>query len=124
MPIVSHPEHSLHLPLIVPPSFSGVDLGNFLIKSVVQQLLVELPHVKEFCTLSPIPGFRKWLTQQLVSAKAVCARVQNMCVCVIRGAEGRASLILSLIGVDHLLTNVTALHVSFLNHNADIAARL
>ena len=56
---------------------SGVDLGNFLIKSVVQQLLVELPHITQFCTLSPIPGFRRWLQQQLVAAKAVRAVWRN-----------------------------------------------
>ncbi len=104
----------------MPPSLSGVDLGNFLIKSVVQQLLVELPHVKEFCTLSPIPGFRKWLTQQLVAGKAVCEGWMNARVGVQRAG---ASPILLLIGVDHLLTSVTALHVSFLNHNAGIAVR-
>ncbi len=39
----------------------GVSLGNFLIKQVVDQLSQEFPRVNEFCTLSPIPGFRDWL---------------------------------------------------------------
>ena len=39
----------------------GVSLGNFLIKRVAQQLQAEMPHVKRFCTLSPIPGLRNWL---------------------------------------------------------------
>ena len=43
------------------PGLRGVSLGNFLIKRVAQQLQAEMPHVKRFCTLSPIPGFRKWL---------------------------------------------------------------
>ena len=41
----------------------GVSLGNFLIKRVAQQLQAEMPHVKRFCTLSPIPGFRSWLAR-------------------------------------------------------------
>ncbi len=39
----------------------GVSLGNFLIKTVALQLQRELPQLKRFCTLSPIPGFGRWL---------------------------------------------------------------
>lgn len=39
----------------------GVNLGDFLIKSVVEQLAVELPNVSQLVTLSPLPGFRRWL---------------------------------------------------------------
>jgi malonyl-CoA decarboxylase len=43
------------------PGLRGVSLGNFLIKTVAQQLQRELPRLKTFCTLSPIPGFSAWL---------------------------------------------------------------
>ncbi|MBL8328626.1 MAG: malonyl-CoA decarboxylase family protein [Rubrivivax sp.] len=43
------------------PGLRGVSLGNFLIKSVAEQLQRELPRLKTFCTLSPIPGFSAWL---------------------------------------------------------------
>jgi malonyl-CoA decarboxylase len=43
------------------PGLRGVSLGNFLIKTVAQQLQRELPRLKTFCTLSPIPGFAAWL---------------------------------------------------------------
>jgi malonyl-CoA decarboxylase len=39
----------------------GVDLGNHLIKSVVQAIQTEFPSVETYCTLSPIPKFRQWL---------------------------------------------------------------
>ena len=39
----------------------GVSFGNFLIKQVVEDLGRELPRLKAFATLSPIPGFRAWL---------------------------------------------------------------
>ena len=45
------------------PGLRGVSLGNFLIKRVAQQLQAEMPQVKRFCTLSPIPGLRAWLTK-------------------------------------------------------------
>ncbi len=43
------------------PGLKGVSLGNFLIKRVAEQLQRELPRLKTFCTLSPIPGFAAWL---------------------------------------------------------------
>ncbi|PLX98414.1 MAG: Malonyl-CoA decarboxylase [Desulfuromonas sp.] len=39
----------------------GISFGNFLIKRVVASLKAELPNIKTFATLSPIPGFRRWL---------------------------------------------------------------
>ena len=41
---------------------SRVTLGNFLIKRVVYEIQEELPNIKNFGTLSPIPGFRDWFT--------------------------------------------------------------
>ncbi len=46
------------------PGLRGVSLGNFLIKTVAQQLQRELPRLKTFCTLSPIPGFAGWLLSE------------------------------------------------------------
>lgn len=42
---------------------AGVSLGDFLIKSVAEELAAELDGVKTFVTLSPLPGFRSWLQQ-------------------------------------------------------------
>ena len=39
----------------------GISFGNQLIKQVVEGLKGEFPHIKRFATLSPIPGFRRWL---------------------------------------------------------------
>jgi malonyl-CoA decarboxylase len=44
---------------------AGVNFGNFLIKRVVADLLTQLPGLKTFATLSPIPGFGKWLQNQV-----------------------------------------------------------
>ena len=44
---------------------AGIDLGNFLIKQVAQRVLAEFPAVQMLVTLSPIPGFRKWLHSQV-----------------------------------------------------------
>ena len=39
----------------------GISFGDFLIKRVVDALAVELPRLKTFSTLSPLPGFCAWL---------------------------------------------------------------
>ncbi|XP_017321125.1 malonyl-CoA decarboxylase, mitochondrial [Ictalurus punctatus] len=44
----------------------GVDLGNYLIKRVVRELQSEFPHMAQFSSLSPIPGFTSWLQGFLV----------------------------------------------------------
>ena len=46
---------------------AGISLGDFLIKRVVDRLAAELPHVKTYATLSPIPGFRTWLDQRILA---------------------------------------------------------
>ena len=49
---------------------AGISFGNFLIKNVVAQLLQQYPHLKQFSTLSPIPGFNKWLRHNQDQAMA------------------------------------------------------
>lgn len=39
----------------------GTSFGNLLIKQVAEELKREFPRLKTFATLSPIPGFRRWL---------------------------------------------------------------
>ena len=43
---------------------TGVSFGNFLIKQVVGELAAENPRLRRFATLSPAPGFRRWLVQE------------------------------------------------------------
>jgi malonyl-CoA decarboxylase len=43
---------------------NGISFGDFLIKRVVDALAAELPRLKVFATLSPVPGFRAWLDRQ------------------------------------------------------------
>ncbi|GHD08975.1 decarboxylase [Halioglobus japonicus] len=45
------------------PGLAGVSFGNFLIKNVVEVLKKEIEGLKTFVTLSPVPGFRRWLNK-------------------------------------------------------------
>ena len=49
----------------------GVSFGNFLIKQVVAELQKLRPNLKTFVTLSPVPGFRKWVAQSLQNGDAL-----------------------------------------------------
>jgi malonyl-CoA decarboxylase len=60
----------------------GISFGNFLIKQVVEDLRIDLPGLRQFSTLSPIPGFRRWLE--------ACLEARNMPDIALSTAEGHA----------------------------------
>jgi len=43
------------------PGLTGIPFGNLLIKHAVERLRLELPRVRNFATLSPLPGFAGWV---------------------------------------------------------------
>ena len=43
----------------------GIPFGSFLIKQVAEDLGREFPRLRRFATLSPVPGFRRWLTANI-----------------------------------------------------------
>ncbi len=47
------------------PGLKGVSFGNFLIKQVASDLHAELPNLKLFATLSPVPGLRAWVKRRI-----------------------------------------------------------
>ena len=51
----------------------GISFGNLLLKRVIEDLQRDLPRLKVFATLSPAPGFRKWLDQALAERPDVVA---------------------------------------------------
>ncbi|MDO9218284.1 MAG: malonyl-CoA decarboxylase family protein, partial [Lacisediminimonas sp.] len=55
----------------------GVSFGNFLIKQVVEELQRELPRIKTFVTLSPVPGFMSWLKATRQSTSPLLGKGQR-----------------------------------------------
>jgi malonyl-CoA decarboxylase len=47
------------------PGLARISFGNFLIKQVVELLSAEFRNLVRFATLSPVPGFRRWLDAAL-----------------------------------------------------------
>ena len=56
------------------PGLRGISFGNFLIKQVASDLAHELPGLKTFSTLSPMPGFRAWLDDPETDVSAQLTR--------------------------------------------------
>jgi malonyl-CoA decarboxylase len=53
----------------------GISFGNLLIKQVAEELKREFPHLRRFATLSPVPGFRRWLDAN--ADKELLSKIQD-----------------------------------------------
>ena len=61
-------------------------MGQCLIKRSVRYLQSEITNLNQFSTLSPIPGFRSWLLQQLTDAERGRDTLLNQCNwCEVKG---------------------------------------
>lgn len=69
------------------PGLRGISFGNFLLKRVIERLLEELPKLKSFATLSPIPGFTDWLAK--LSGPQVDAMLKEKNAGPARPADGQ-----------------------------------
>jgi malonyl-CoA decarboxylase len=58
----------------------GISFGNFLIKQVVLEIKSELPQIKNFATLSPIPGFKKWLDIEMADTDSQITLTEKLVV--------------------------------------------
>lgn len=70
---------------------AGISFGNFLIKRVVTSLTAEFQSLKIFATLSPIPGFRKWLDGVLSEgAPGLLVEAERKAIAAALGRSGGA----------------------------------
>jgi malonyl-CoA decarboxylase len=70
---------------------AGISFGGFLIKRVVDVLARELPGLRAFSTLSPIPGFRRWLDGQLDAGGSILLPAEAKKLQEATGVEGDAA---------------------------------
>ena len=73
---------------------AGISFGNFLIKRVVHELGGEFANLKTFATLSPIPGFRRWLDKKLTEEETTLLTDEEASALAVfePGTNGTASL--------------------------------
>jgi len=55
----------------------GISFGNFLIKRVVEELRRDFPALRTFATLSPIPGFVRWLQSDAASKVSLSDSIRS-----------------------------------------------
>ncbi|KAL0138359.1 malonyl-CoA decarboxylase-domain-containing protein [Mucor lusitanicus] len=56
----------------------GINLGNYLIKQAVDDLQKQFPMLNVFATLSPMPGYRQWLTSHVDSDPTIQAELEHV----------------------------------------------
>ena len=70
----------------------GISFGNLLIKQVAEELKRELPHLRSFATLSPIPGFRRWLAAPDTRVRLSVGPKAELRHALLAKIEGRAGI--------------------------------
>jgi len=55
----------------------GISFGNFLIKQVAEELKRDLPNLRTFVTLSPVPDFASWLKRERSAANPAFIRAAH-----------------------------------------------
>jgi malonyl-CoA decarboxylase len=82
---------------------AGISFGNSLIKQVVADLSLELPGLKTFVTLSPIPGLTRWLDAEgLVEETYDDSRTQSLAASYLMTAKRADGLPLDPVARFHL----------------------
>jgi malonyl-CoA decarboxylase len=77
---------------------AGISFGNFLIKRVVTELSAEFANLKTFATLSPIPGFRRWLDGKIADdADTLLTEEETAALTAIEPAENGAAALAGLL---------------------------
>ncbi len=71
---------------------AGISFGDFLIKRVVDALATELPRLKVFATLSPVPGFRAWLERQSQAGSANLLPAERSAIEALGGETSKGDL--------------------------------
>jgi malonyl-CoA decarboxylase len=93
----------------------GVSFGNFLIKHVVEDLGREFPRLRTFATLSPIPGFTKWLASESDAGRSMISSPIEKLV-----AQGERGDPIDVAGLDQSLRDaIRRLCAHYLLHAKD-----
>ncbi|MFC0203544.1 malonyl-CoA decarboxylase [Novosphingobium soli] len=99
----------------------GIPFGNHLIKRVVGLLKEELPHLTTFATLSPVPGFAKWLAKEQGAEAAVpgARELRHLAARYLCEAKGKGNQPLDPVARFHLGNGA---RLEAVHANADLSA--
>lgn len=80
----------------------GIPFGNYLIKRVVGLLKAELPQLSTFATLSPVPGFARWLETSHGKTVPEAGALRALAARYLTTARSAKGLVLDPVGRFHL----------------------
>ncbi|GKY98640.1 hypothetical protein MPSEU_000820700 [Mayamaea pseudoterrestris] len=106
----------------------GVGLGEYLIHQAVDLLRTELPQLKIFCTLSPLPKFRSWLQERTAANASGTFASSHLLNETMRQKLADALNVTpdqSIVAMlDYLSDNVTAAEDIELNNSRDVGPQM
>ncbi len=98
----------------------GITFGHFLLKRVAEELKLEIPSLRTFVTLSPVPGFAAWLRRERESRSSAILTAEGRAVLrEMDASEGRVPASASR----PLKTLLTAAVAHYLLHARDASGR-
>ena len=80
---------------------AGISFGGFLIKRVVDLLAAEFPGLRTFATLSPIPGFRRWLDRKIADGGAPLTKAERDAIGAAMKIAGEGDLLTQALSADY-----------------------
>lgn len=100
------------------PGLRGFSFGNPLIGRVVDELRAQLPRLRTFATLSPIPGFRRWLSALVSSLENPSSVARLLAKVNSSGWSGDPTVAAEL---EHELLPLSARYLLHAKHGTDPA---
>ena len=89
---------------------AGISFGNFLIKQVVDVLSDEFRNLKTYATLSPVPGFRRWLDRALAEDPAILTPEEAATLFAAAEADTGAAALAAILARRHWMRDPETLH--------------
>ncbi len=75
----------------------GISFGNLLLKRVIGALQSDLPRLQIFTTLSPVPGFRRWLDDALAGTRPLLPAADSAKLAAAVGHTDAATVLADLL---------------------------
>ena len=98
---------------------ANISFGNSLIKQVARDLALEVPGISNFVTLSPIPGFNRWLESKGIEVdEGDVTAIRRLAACYLAREKNDAGLPLDPVARFHL-SNGAQIHA--IHANADLS---
>ena len=92
----------------------GISFGHFLLKQVIEELVREIPTLKTFVTLSPVPTFARWLDRAMASQlDGALSEEERLALKTLRDPRWPETIAKDAAGADDLKSAVLAMAAQY-----------